>query len=466
MNEKSSKSKIVTVSLRIADVQNNLTFYKLFIENTNPENIREGLLKKYHTNSGILEGFLDNERIVLQWYPKKVDQSAEKLHTEASDLVKKKQYEAAISKYTKAISINSGDVEYVYKLGLIYFELKTYPQAIKYLEHAVQICPIHFRSHLLLGISWIKLRKFDKAEVYVLESNILNRSNVLTYLNLGVIYSIQKRFNEAIQMFNASIQLSPNESRAYLGLARIYSMLSDTTTSNSYFKKVIELSPRTPIAEYARRSIRIPVKEESIVDKSDNNGREEQFAKGIGLFLAGNYTSSADQYKVYLKNHPSDDYAWYLIGEVKIRLGELDKALDCFKRAIRLNHRRSPYYKALAIAFHYLGKSKDAIKVMNKTIEMGKKDSLCYTILGINFLRERKLEAAIKNLQISIRINPNNQLALYNLALALFQTQENVKAIEILEKILTFEFFAPIKNQANKLLKNIRSSNDTGSQSV
>ena len=235
--------------------------------------------------------------------------------------------------------------------------MKNHEEAVKYLQRAVKICPIHYRALLLLGINFIKLRKFDDAEHFVTESNRLNRTNIRTYLNLGAIYSIQKRFNEAIEMFNTTIQLSPAESRAYLGLARIYTMLNDVEAANSHFRKVIELSPGTPMADYAKRSIHSSISKEIDVSTSGN----DNISKGMGFYLSGDYNVSSNKYKEYLNLHPSDDYAWYLLGETKLRTGELSEAIDCLKRAIRLNSNRGLYFKSLGIVYHFQGKSKEAI---------------------------------------------------------------------------------------------------------
>jgi tetratricopeptide (TPR) repeat protein len=456
MGVEGPKSKIITVSLLLKDVQNDSHFFNVPGEISESSVIKDVVLKKYRTNVGILEGFVDGNRLILQWYPERVEQSAEALHIDASELARLGRYEDAIVKWEKAISLNEEDVDYVYKLGLVYFEMKKYHDSIRYLERAVKICPIHFRVHLLIGIDWIKLRKFEKAETHVLESNRLNRSNILTYLNLGAIYSVQKRFNEAIDMFNTTIQLSPTESRAYLGLARIYNMLDDVEASNSYFKKVIELSPGTKLAEYAKRSIRIP--ENHVAAVGTKNNREERFAKGIGFYLTGDYRLASNQYKEYLKNQPSDDYAWYLLGEVKLRLGELEEATDCFKRAIRLNQKKGLYYKLLGISLHYQGKSKEVVEVLKKAIDMGKKDALSWTIQGINLMRQKKFEEAINNFKLALKKNSNNPLCMYNLAVAFVKMNENDRAVELAKKIITFEYYAPIKVQAKKLLQNLNPS--------
>jgi tetratricopeptide (TPR) repeat protein len=461
MAEKRSKSKIITVKMRLHDISQDPYFFEVPGEISEPNALKEVVLKKYFTETGILEGVIDGEQLILQWYPETVSPSAETLHFEATQLAKSKQYSEATDKWEQAVSLNPDDAEYVYKLGLMYFEQKKFNLAVEYLEKSVSITPIHFRAHLLLGIIWMKLRKFENAEKHVLQSKRLNSANLLSYLNLGAIYSIQKRFNEAIDMFNETIKLSPKEARAYLGLARIYNMLNDIDAANNFYRKVIELAPGTQMAEYAKRSIQITARE---TEKSDvpmgsgtENNREKLFTNGMGAYLSGDYRLSADYYKSYLNGHPSDDYAWYLLGESKIRSGELNEAADCVKRAIRLNGKRGIYYKSLGIILHYMGKSKEVTEVLKKAMELGKKDGLVWTIQGINSMRQRKLEDAIQQFKESLKKNPNNPFAMYHLALAYFQTGERDKAFPILESILSYDYFLPIKSQAKSLLARMES---------
>ena len=456
MSEKSSKSKIITVSLLIKDIQNDPHFFKLPVEVSEPDMIRDVILEKYSTNTGIIESFIDSQRIILQWSPEKIDHAAENLHSEAMEFAKAKQYDKAIEKWEKAIFIHSADVEYLYKLALVHFEMKKFHNSIRYLEKATIICPIHYRAKLLMGINWIKLRKFDRAEECVLASNRLNRSNILIYLNLGAIYSIQKRFNEAIDMFNTALQLSPSESRAYLGLARIYNMLSDVEMSNSYFKKVIELVPGTRMAEYAKRSIVVSNKAET--DEGTTDNKENQLADGMQHYLSGDYIVSGRQYKSYLNSHPSDDYAWYLLGETNLRTGLLNESADCFKRAIKLNPKRGLYYKSLGIVLHYLGRSNEVVEILKKAIEMGKKDAICLTLQGINLNRQQKIEDAIQSYKMTLKKYHNNPLAMYNLALAFLQTDEKEQAVRLINEILAFDCYVPLKNKAKKVLKNLQST--------
>jgi len=456
MDYKEPKSKIVTVSISINDIKENTSFLSI-PEGYSENEIKDYLLEKYATTTGILEGLVDRNRIILQWYPERVDSKAEEYNRRALKFLKEKKYQEAIDLWHNAISLNNKDVEYLYKIALLFFETKRYEDCVKFLKRVVKICPIHHRAHLLLGLSLMKLRKIDEAQSCILESNFLNRSNVLTHLNLGVIYSIQRKFNKAIKMFNDTINLSPNETRAYLGLAKIYKMLNDVETSNKYFRKVIEIAPDSPMAHYAKRSISLPKSTENIyVDATKS--REEYFTKGMNFYIAGDYKTSSSYYKSYLQAHPSDDYGWYLLGETRLRTGDIKEASDCFKRAIRLNSKRGLYYKALGVSSYFLGNSDEGVKSLKKAQELNKNDSLIMTVLGIQLMRLRRYEDAITEFKNAMNKNPNNPMAMYHLALALIQKDEKEKAIEIINRIISFDYYVPLKSSAKKLLQKLNGS--------
>ncbi len=461
-----ASSKTVKAAIKKSTIETNPDFFQIpFEQHENETVVKECLQARYAPNTGKLQITVENDVFQLKWVPNTIDKESEAYHYAAVEFSKKKLYDRAIRNWQKALERNPDDVDYLYSLAILNFDRKKYAESIQLLEKAVSVCPIHYRALLLLGINWIKLRKFNKAEHYVLESHYLHDKNVLSYLNLGVIYSVKREFDKALEMYTRCTELSPKEARAYLGMARIHDMLNDRAAANTYFRKVIKLVPDSKLAEYSKRSIKLEDEEkhglesDKLIDKKNISAeqRENQFSQGMGMYLHGKYKMSSTQYKSYLQSHPSDDYGWYLLGETLLRTGELEESADCFKRAIRLNGKRGVYYKSLGISLHYLGKSPDVIQVLKKAMELGKRDSLSLTLYGINLMFESRIDEGINVLQMAMKKNPNNPLAMYNLAMGLIKTHEEEKARQLLTRIEQFSYHAPIKEQAEKLKKTLTS---------
>jgi tetratricopeptide (TPR) repeat protein len=448
---KNSNSKTVSVAFNLHEVQNDPVFFPIPGENPSVHEVRDLLYKRYNSTSGKTEISIEGDLIRIFWRPEYIDVNAETLHSEAIRQAKSRQLDQAAVKWKQASAINGNDVEYLYNLGLLYYEQKKYAESAPMLEKVVALCPIHHKSHLALGLICIKQRNFDKAELHVSESIRLNKTGVLGYLNMGAIHSFKKRFNEAIEMFNKTIQLSPKESRAYLGLAKIYVQLSDPEAANSYFRKVIELSPNTSIAEFAEQSM-VKTKPVQVVQASPDH-KIENLSRGIGYYLASNYPAAADHYKAYLKIQSSDDYAWYLLGETQLRMDKLEETADSFKRAIRLNTKRGLYHKSLGTALFLQKKYEEGAEALKKAVEFGKTDPLVFTLYGICLARLKKTEESMHQFRLTLKKHPNNPLAMYHLAVAFVQQNEKKKAKDLLEKIKSMTMYAPVKEHSINLLQ-------------
>ncbi len=424
-------------------------------EKLDPETLKNKVLGHYQSQSGVLTTAIQGPELILRWRPSHFDEAAESLHHEAMNLVRSRQYARASEKWKHAIALNDEDPEYTYKLGLVLFEMKQFNESIQCLQKTIEVCPIHAKAYLVLGTAFLRNRKISDAEKTIYEAARLDHKNKLVLLHLATVYSIQKKFNEAIDLFSEVIKQSPNEIRAHLGLAKINHILGDFKRSNQHFQKVIELAPGTKMADYARRSLHVENAPMHEVDVTSDEVREEQISEGIQQYILGEYKKAANNYQNYLKLRPSDHYVWFLLGETKLRSGESHEALDCFKKALRINSKRGLYYKSFGIALYYVGMPTEAQDAFKKAIELGKNDPLTRTLYGINLLRKRKTDAAIEEFNAALKRDPNNPLAMYHLALTHIQSNQKNEAAEMIKRLQSYENFSPLKDQAAHLIQNI-----------
>lgn len=450
----SRPAKELVVQLKIEDLLNDPQLFPIPGESPSAGEIKKRLLQHYHISKGKFEINIQGEIIALRWHSDYIDESAEALHRSAFQLAKARQWNEAILKWKQAITINAYDPEYHYHLGLLYYTLKDYTTSAQFLEQTVQIAPIHFKAHLALGICYFKLRKYGEAERHVFESLRLNKQNSKAYLNLAMIYTAQKRYNHAIEMFNKTLQMNSSEIRAYFGLAKIYEELNDPEAANGYYQKVIDLAPNTPLAQLAQKSIK-PIRTETRGDYFTPEKRIEQIAQAIGFFLLGHASLSCDLLKEYLKAKPSDDYVWYWLGEAQLRCNKISEAIDCFRRALRFNPQKALYLKSLGIALYITNQYQEACEYLKKATDLEKTDPLTLTALANCLSQLQKQDEAVLLLKQTLKRNPNNPLAMYHYARLLIQTNQKKKASELLSKIHSLEYYAPIKEKSKRLLESL-----------
>ncbi|MDQ7062715.1 MAG: tetratricopeptide repeat protein [candidate division KSB1 bacterium] len=460
--------KLITAQLDLSAVQEfkgDLT--EALTKFNSPEQIQNYLSERYSSNDiGELSIHLNDHIASFKWILPNVDLNAEKLHQQALEKAREKQYNEAITFWIKAISLNAKDPDYYFNTGIAYFEEKNYQESIENLEQTLKICPIYHKARLILGTVYLKLRKFDKAEYHLKESIYFNPQNPLAILNLGAVFSIQKRYEEGVFAFQRVIELVPSEPRAYFGLGKIYSLQGKIKQANECFHKTIELDKKGLLTQHAKRAI---VAEETAISLNLKNGDtsaaakerldekqlEAAFAEAYKAYLFGDYQLAIELYRKYLEHKPKDDYVWFALGESFLRKGQPKEAAAAFKQAIKVSPNKALYHKQLAVAYDYLELPEKAIECAEQALRFGKKDTVVYTILGKNLLKQNIILDAIEKLEAALKLNKTNLNAEYHLALAYMRNQDFDSAIDHLHWIMNAKIKTPLKMQAEALLQKI-----------
>jgi superkiller protein 3 len=412
--------------------------------------------QRYGDGSGKLEVELNKSEVKLKWLPLKVDPKAEFLHKEALSQARHKNFNDAITKWVKAISVNSSDPDYYFNLGIAFYELKNYQESVENFKKAIDLCPIYYKAHLILGTVYLKIRKYLDAERHLKESINFNPKHALAYLNLGAVYSILKRYDEGITMFEKTLELSPKEVRAHFGLGKIYSLKGEVEKANQYFKNVVEYDTKGQLSIHAKRAMASSSLEEEQVQTPTNiNTRniEKLYQEGYRAFLFTDYDRAIMLYKAYLQSKPNDDFVWGSLGESYIRVGNVLNAIEAFQKAAEINPSKALYYKELAIAYNFQDNDREVIACLKKAKELGKNDSLTTTLWGKSLVKQQNYSDAILHLEQALKLNSNNLLAKYHLAVALIRNGEIELAVSHLQDIIRTPIENPIKLEAKALLQ-------------
>ncbi|MDQ7052116.1 MAG: tetratricopeptide repeat protein [candidate division KSB1 bacterium] len=128
--------KLITAQLDLSAVQEfkgDLT--EALTKFNSPEQIQNYLSERYSSNDiGELSIHLNDHIASFKWILPNVDLNAEKLHQQALEKAREKQYNEAITFWIKAISLNAKDPDYYFNTGIAYFEEKNYQESIENLE--------------------------------------------------------------------------------------------------------------------------------------------------------------------------------------------------------------------------------------------------------------------------------------------------------------------------------------------
>lgn len=204
------------------------------------------------------------------------------------------------------------------------------------------------------------------------------RENDPTYqYNLGLFYLNSNNIDEAIKYLNKSLTLKPNNHLAWNALGLAYSMKADFASSIKAFQKALEINPQ--------------------FTEAHNN-----------------------------------------LGTIYFELKEYDKAEAEYRRALsdpNYNSRELPYYN-LARLYFIQERYEEAYENIQKSIQVRNRFALAHNLRGLILEKLGDNEEAENSFAQAVKIVPDDQTFLFNLARAQFNNGKYNLARENFEKLL------------------------------
>lgn len=157
--------------------------------------------------------------------------------------------------------------------------------------------------------AFIREKKYDEAAAALNKSIALDNTVYLAYYYLGVIYFEQGKFQEAVEPLTKATTLNPGYANAYRLLAAVYEKLGDKTQAEKYTKLAQEKGGKTA---------------------------PDVYNEGIAAFNAGDMDKAIQAFDEALKLDEKFSPAYYQLGLSYVNKGENEKAVAAFKKYLEL----------------------------------------------------------------------------------------------------------------------------------
>ena len=219
-------------------------------------------------------------------------------------------YAAAIEELKAVLRDRPNELRVRDFLGLLYEEMKDYEQAIQTYQANVAIDPTFFDSILHLGFVSYRLNRNDEALSYLDQAVKLSPKRPEPYLLLGLTYFQMKDYEQAKVSLEEGIQQDPTNAELHFNLGTAYDKLDRFDDVVREMEQTLELNP-----EHA--------------DALNYLGYSYA-DRGINVEEAVALTQRA----VAIKPHNGyyvDSLAWALF-----KVGRTDEALEMMQRAVAL----------------------------------------------------------------------------------------------------------------------------------
>lgn len=297
-------------------------------------------------------------------------------------------YDAAIEYYKKAISINPNYFETYHNLGLIY-RIKGQSQiAINYYKKAISIQPEDGETYNNLGIAYKEIGDLNNAISYYKKAIVINPNLSFAYFNLGLIYSSKGEFETAIPYYKRAVEVDPEYTKAYYQLGFAYSQKGKVEPAIMYHKKALTTDPKF---------------------KTSYNDL------GYLYFNKQEYDSAINYFKTAVIIDPEYANSLFGLGITYNVMKQFDSAIINFKKVITLRNDADALYE-LGNAYDKIGDSEKAIEYYKKALALNPKlDMACFS-LGFLYGNKGDYDSSIFYYKRAIAINPGHPLNYWNLS--------------------------------------------------
>ena len=155
-------------------------------------------------------------------------------------------YDEAIQRFQKVLEKDPNNVEVHLYLGLAHGKSGNYNEAIKEFRWIRQRYPdFHFSASIRndIGLFYYVLEQYPEAIDEFTHATLLKPNFVEAYFNLGTAYSALEQTQKAIECYQTVIKIDPRHSYSHWNLAVNLEKTNDIRGAIVHWKKYLELTP-------------------------------------------------------------------------------------------------------------------------------------------------------------------------------------------------------------------------------
>lgn len=319
------------------------------------------------------------------------------------------------------------------------------------LKRVIELDPDHHDAHLYLGSI---ARDLGRPELAIESFKALTRIipfRAQYHNELGNLYENQDRHEEALDSYERVLTISPNDINAHYNVGIAYQLKNNFEKAEYHIKRaVVLLEERVNISRMARM-------------RSSDRRMLAQRLQDARYQLAQVYLrfdapqKAVSNFEDILSKDGKNIPALIGIGIAYQMLDDVQRSENYLRKAIESSSTEEPdAYNALGYLYAEQGiKLDEAETLVRRALKSFPTSGAYLDSLGLIYLKQGKLDAAIENLEQAARYLPDELEILGHLADAYLEKGLDQKALQTLEHAVQIE---PDNTELRQKLDTIRSS--------
>eukprot|EP00826_Nyctotherus_ovalis_P047040 TRINITY_DN5363_c0_g4_i2.p1 TRINITY_DN5363_c0_g4~~TRINITY_DN5363_c0_g4_i2.p1 ORF type:complete len:364 (-),score=83.15 TRINITY_DN5363_c0_g4_i2:51-1142(-) len=220
----------------------------------------------------------------------------------------------------RALGISTFSPETWCAVGNAFSLQKEHETALKFFARAIQLNPRFPYAHTLSGHEYVANEDFENGRRCYQSAMSCDERHYNAFWGMGNIYLRQEKYDQAIQYFRNAIRINPRSSVLYTYMGMTYSHKQQPKDALDAFEIAEKMDPNNPLNKYQKATVLISL-----------NRLDEALEVLEDLHV----------------RVPKEAPIHVLMGKIFKRMGNKDKALTHFNKAIDLNPKEINLVKSL-----------------------------------------------------------------------------------------------------------------------
>jgi serine/threonine protein kinase/Tfp pilus assembly protein PilF len=225
------------------------------------------------------------------------------------------------------------------------------------------------------------------------------------YYAEGVKLRNQVKMRESISFFERAISLDPEFALAYRGLGLAYGGLGFASQRNENLEKAMALKER------------LSEKERLTIESTYYGTFEETCDKAL------------DAYLMRVELYPDDMTAMHGVALKYSELGEIEKAIPYYEKAIKGGNQFGPSFAQLASRYRAIGEMDKAKEILEYYMETIRDDAFIHKELAAHFRSIGKYDLALDEVEKALALEPEH-IESINIQANIYKNQGELKKAE------------------------------------
>lgn len=315
----------------------------------------------------------------------------------AKTLVNNKKMTEAISLYEKILELFPNNLDSLFQLGNIYFNIGNIAKAIKIYEKLINIsqqpnyfCYINYINALL------RVQKYEKAIKNAKKMIKLFPGRIEPYKLLGNICFEMKDFHKAKHYFFKAYEQNKYDPEIIYYFANIYDNLGLIDASIYYWKIFLKI----------------------------NQKKIDIMFKIAKLYMKKNDIKNAKYYFEYVFKKTNDYISAYNLVKIYFELKEYHKIPQISEEILRFTPQDIEISLILAKTYRLINNMKKAKKIIQELLFLNQNNYELFYELALIYKKENKIKKVIYYLEKTIEIN-NLYLPAYKMLIDIYIKEKN-----------------------------------------